>query len=202
MNWKLSKFTKINKFLDFLWFIIKISMVSFGGGNALMPIIYEQAVVKKKWITKADFDDGFIMTNLLPGPSVLQMISFIAIKKLGFLSGILVSILGLLPHVLLFSGLLFLTKFLPKNYFIVLNLAALTTIVGILLGFSYIYWKNNSKSLNFGLYFALLFFSFIYCFFVPSPYNLSLVPVFVAILVYSIWFFFKKLRKKSNDRIN
>ncbi|AJR12056.1 chromate transporter [Mesomycoplasma dispar] len=201
MNTNSNKSVKIKDFLYFLWFTMKISLISFGGGNSLMPIIFSYAVTKKQWISKKDFDEGLILTNLLPGPSVVQMLSLIGIKRLGVIRGVLATILGILPHLLLFLALIYALKFLPKRYLIVLNLAIFSTIIGILLGFSYIYWKNDRKSLNSAIYFTILLFSFIYSFFVPSPYNLALVPIFAVIFIYSVWFFIKK-RKKKHDITN
>ncbi|WP_308704660.1 chromate transporter [Mesomycoplasma flocculare] len=201
MHLNLTITTKIKDFFSFMWFIIKISLISFGGGNALMPIIFSQAVTKKGWISKSDFDKGLILTNLLPGPSVVQMISLIAIKKLGAFFGVLVTFLGIIPHIFLFLLVLYGASFLPKRYLIVFNLAIFSTIIGILLGFSYIYWKNGKKSLNFAVYFGILISSFAYCFFIPSPYNLSLIPLFAVIFIYLCWFLIKKWKRK-NDNTN
>ncbi|QLG43275.1 chromate transporter [Mesomycoplasma hyopneumoniae] len=198
MNLNSTKTSKIKDFFIFLWFIIKISLISFGGGNALMPIIYNQVVTRKQWISKSDFDQGLILTNLLPGPSVVQMISLIAIKRLGSFLGVIVTILGILPHIFLFLLLIYVTKFLPERYFIIFNLAVFSTIIGVLLGFSYIYWKNDKKNLNSAVYFSILITSFAYCFFVPNPYNLALVPLFCVIFIYFIWFLIKKWKRKND----
>lgn len=58
---------KVNLFWKVFWFILKISFISFGGGNAIMPIAKRYSVEKYNWLTSAEFDEVVIMTNLLPG---------------------------------------------------------------------------------------------------------------------------------------
>ncbi|MDW2911614.1 chromate transporter [Mesomycoplasma ovipneumoniae] len=198
MNTKNIKSMKIRDFLTLLWFVVKISLISFGGGNSLMPIIYSQAVVKKGWISKGDFDQGLILTNLLPGPSSLQMMALVCIKKLGPFWGVIATVLGIFPHILLFFTLFILVKNLPPRYLVTFNLAIFSTIIGILLGFCYIYWKKDKNSKNKLVYYTVLLLSFAYCLFVPSPYNLAIVPILVIIFIYSILFLFKKWKKNRD----
>ncbi|AHH45463.1 chromate transporter [Mesomycoplasma bovoculi] len=194
MNSINTKSSKIKHFFIVLWFVVKLSLISFGGGNAMMPIAYQQAVEKKKWLEKHEFDDVVVMANLLPGPSSLQMLAYISIKQLGRWLGIFACLLAFIPHVILALVLLYLVQLVPQRYLLVANIGIISTIVGVLIGFSIKYFKSNHKSLSTPLFYAILIGTFCYCFFIPSPYNLSLVALLVLIIIYSIYYWIKKRR--------
>ncbi|CAT05178.1 chromate transporter [Mesomycoplasma conjunctivae] len=177
---------------EVLWFLIRLSFISFGGGNAMMPIAYQQAVEKYKWMTKNEFDETVVMVNLLPGPSSLQMLSYIAIKKLGRWLGFTVTLVAFLPHMIFGLILLYFVRFLPPRYLLVTNLGIITTIIGVLLGFSIQYFRNSYKSLSLPLYISVLISTFVYCFFIPSPYNLSIIPILVIVVIYTILYHIRK----------
>ncbi|WP_342263340.1 chromate transporter [Spiroplasma endosymbiont of Clivina fossor] len=45
----------------------------FGGGNAVIPLIKNEVVVKKRWITEDEFNHLLILANTIPGPSIFQV---------------------------------------------------------------------------------------------------------------------------------
>lgn len=186
--------SKLKHFFIVLWFVVKLSLISFGGGNAMMPIAYQQAVEKKQWLEKNEFDDVVVMANLLPGPSSLQVLAYISIKELGKWLGIFACLLAFIPHVILSLLLLYLVQLIPQKYLLVANIGIISTIIGILIGFSVNYFKSSYKSLSAPIFYAILICTFCYCFFVPSPYNLSLIALLALIFIYSIYYWIKKRR--------
>ncbi|WP_429996442.1 chromate transporter, partial [Mycoplasmopsis bovis] len=61
-----------------LWFIIFTSFIGFGGGNALLPIFKRYSVDKYRWLSEKEFEENVILTNMLPGASVIEALSYIA----------------------------------------------------------------------------------------------------------------------------
>ncbi|UWD34150.1 chromate transporter [Mesomycoplasma molare] len=176
-------------------FIIKVTFIGFGGGNALMPIIKKYAVEENKWITEKEFNDAIIAVNLIPGPAVIEMLSYISITKLGKLLGTLVVLLAVMPHVILSMILFYLSNFLPIKYLFVLNVAVLPVLIGVILVFAYRYFKTSFKNLTLSIWIALFMVSLAFCLFVPAPFNIPAIPLIIVILFVFIFEFIKAKRK-------
>ncbi|AWX42965.1 chromate transporter [Metamycoplasma cloacale] len=185
-------------FWQVIWFIILTTFVGFGGGNAIMPVIKKQAVDKRQWLTEEEFDHVVIITNMLPGASVIEALSYIAIKLLGFWKGMIATIIAILPHCLLAFGLLLLTKYIPKEYLYVIALGILVTIIGLLINFAIRYLKKSFKPLGFTLWFSLFLITLLFSLFIPTPYNM---PVFIMLSIIAIFFIVVSIKKKHKKRM-
>jgi len=75
----------------FLYFAI-ISMLAFGGGNAVISLLERISVEEMRWITPQDFAAAIGFAYITPGP-VLITAAFIGYRAAGFL-GALVATVG------------------------------------------------------------------------------------------------------------
>ena len=48
-----------------------ISLLSFGGANAVLPEMHRQAVEINSWLTEQQFADMFAISQVVPGPNVM-----------------------------------------------------------------------------------------------------------------------------------
>jgi chromate transporter len=48
-----------------------LSLLSIGGGNAVLPEMHMQAVKGHHWLTDSQFADVFSISQAAPGPSIL-----------------------------------------------------------------------------------------------------------------------------------
>ncbi|WLP85830.1 chromate transporter [Mycoplasma seminis] len=185
-------------FWEVFLFILKVTIIGFGGGNALMPVIQREAVVKKQWLTDEEFDDIVIVTNMLPGASVIQTLSYIAISLLGKVKGTILTLLAILPHVLLaFAFLVVLTKYLPPMYLKIISVGVLVAIIAFLINFGVRYAKQAHKTMSTPLWILIFLFSAGYSLFIPAPYNLPVIAIVVVIGIYCIWYFISNKKKKT-----
>lgn len=77
----------------------KIGAFTFGGGFAMIPIIQNEIVDKRKWISSEEFMDAISISQASPGPIATNTSIFIGYKLKG-LRGALVCMLGtILPSV-------------------------------------------------------------------------------------------------------
>ena len=74
----------------------KIGAFTFGGGYAMIPIIEEEVVNKRKWITKEEFMDILVVSQSFPGAMAVNCSTFVGYK----IGGIIGGIMGLLGVVL------------------------------------------------------------------------------------------------------
>lgn len=191
-NTKIPKSKPEVSFWTAVWFIVKISLISFGGGNAIFPIIKNQAVDKYHWITDAEIEDIIVITNSIPGPSTVEAMSYICIKILGSKwKGLMATFIGLLPHVLIFFALFMLgTAFLPTQYLNVVYIAVIPVIIVMLLGLSMRYFRNLNVELSYPLFFGYFIFSVAFNLFIPSPYNIPIILICAVILIgilFEVW---------------
>jgi chromate transporter len=48
-----------------------MSLLAFGGANAVVPEMHRQAVELRGWMTEREFTDMFAMSQAAPGPNVM-----------------------------------------------------------------------------------------------------------------------------------
>lgn len=107
---KLAKLTNIifNLFNTFL----KIGAFSIGGGYAIIPLIQDQVVNSKGWLTLREYTDIITISQMTPGPLVVNTASFVGIRVAGTF-GAVVATLGSVLSGFTISILLY--NFFRKN---------------------------------------------------------------------------------------
>ncbi|MFA5576893.1 MAG: chromate transporter [Tissierellaceae bacterium] len=79
----------------------KIGAFTFGGGYAMIPIIQEEVVDRKKWIDESEFLDALAVAQGSPGPVAVNTSIYVGYRVSG-LSGALAAVLGtVLPSFLI-----------------------------------------------------------------------------------------------------
>lgn len=81
----------IEIFLSFF----KISPLSFGGGFAMIPIMEEEVVYKKKWVNKEQIVDIFAIIQSLPGAIAVNAASLVGYQIAG-IAGAIAAFLGVI----------------------------------------------------------------------------------------------------------
>jgi chromate transporter len=106
--------------LDLFLTFAKIGAFTFGGGYAMLSVISDHCVEKKKWITAEDMMNITVIAETTPGPVSVNCATFTGYRQKGVL-GAAVATAGLvLPSfIVIFLISLFLDKFL--EYPIVAN---------------------------------------------------------------------------------
>ena len=75
---------------------VPLSLLSFGGGQAVLPDIQHQAVAVQGWLTDAQFTDLFAISRAAPGPSTL-IVALIGWHVAGFAGALTATIAIFLP---------------------------------------------------------------------------------------------------------
>lgn len=88
-------------FWDMFRTFFKIGAFTIGGGYAMIPIIQEEVVDKKKWIEEDKFLDAIAIAQSSPGPIAVNTSIYVG-HALGGVKGVLVCALGtILPSFLI-----------------------------------------------------------------------------------------------------
>lgn len=87
------KYVETETLWSILLIFLKVGAFTFGGGYAILPVIQQEVVENKKWVTQRDFADILIITQGMPGQLALNSAIQIGIRLRGTAGG-LVSALG------------------------------------------------------------------------------------------------------------
>ncbi len=111
----------------------KIGMFTFGGGYAMISLIEDICVEKKRWITHDEMMDVTVIAESTPGPIAINCSTFVGYKQKGF-PGALAATFGMvLPSfVIIFLISSFLDRFLEIPW-IVNAFRGIKTAVGLLI---------------------------------------------------------------------
>lgn len=107
---------------DLLFTFMKIGFFTFGGGYAMLSVIEDNCVEKKKWITHDDMMNVTVIAESTPGPIAINCATFIGYRQAGILGSIAATVGIVLPSfavILIISGFLdnFLEIEVVKNAF-------------------------------------------------------------------------------------
>ena len=72
----------------------KIGLFTFGGGYAMIPVIHDICVEKKKWITHDEMMDITVIAESTPGPIAINAATYVGYKQ-GGTPGSVVSTIGI-----------------------------------------------------------------------------------------------------------
>ena len=74
---------KLKLYLSLFLTFMKIGVVTFGGGYAMIPIIENEITVKKKWISGDDLLEVVAISETTPGPIAICAATFIGYRLAG-----------------------------------------------------------------------------------------------------------------------
>ena len=83
--------------LDLFIAIFKIGAFTFGGGYAMISVIEQEVVTKKKWLSETEFVDMLGTVQSLPGPISINSSVYVGYKLRGTLGAMVAAIGTALP---------------------------------------------------------------------------------------------------------
>ena len=86
-----------NVLLKLFLTFFKIGMFTFGGGYAMVAIMEDICVEKKKWIKHDEMMDLTVIAESTPGPIAINCATYIGYKKAGILGSIIATLGMVLP---------------------------------------------------------------------------------------------------------
>ena len=93
--------------------MLKIGLFTFGGGYAMIALLENEFVEKKKYIEKDEFLDMVAIAESTPGPIAINAATYLGYKRMGFFGSLLATIGVVLPSfVIIFVISLFFDTFL------------------------------------------------------------------------------------------
>jgi len=92
---------KMNILADLFLTFAKIGCFTFGGGYAMISLIEDACVEKKKWITHDDMMDMTVIAESTPGPIAINCATFVGYRQYGLKGAAAATIGMVLPSFLI-----------------------------------------------------------------------------------------------------
>ena len=104
---------KMKGYLSLFLTMLKIGLFTFGGGYAMIALLENEFVEKKKWLEKDEFLDVAAIAESTPGPIAINAATYIGYKNAGII-GSMIATLGIcIPSfVIIYAISLFFDAFL------------------------------------------------------------------------------------------
>ena len=104
---------KTKEYLSLFLTMLKIGLFTFGGGYAMIALLENEFVAKKKWIEKDEFLDVAAIAESTPGPIAINAATYIGFKKAGIVGSIIATLGICIPSfVIIYAISLFFDAFL------------------------------------------------------------------------------------------
>ncbi len=87
----------MNRFADMFLTFAKIGLFTFGGGYAMISLIEDNCVEKKKWITHDEMMDITVIAESTPGPIAINCATYVGYKQAGLLGATITTLGIVLP---------------------------------------------------------------------------------------------------------
>ena len=181
---------------DLFLTFFKLGAFTFGGGYAMVMMMKEECVEKKRWITNEEFLNVMTIAESTPGPLSINLATFIG-YKIGKFKGAVISTIGvLLPSIIVIYIIsLFFEDFLRieivKNAFIGIRIAIGIIIMRAGINLIKEEYKINRDKLLTIILFSIYFFVVFVTEFIKRPIS-NIYYILVAFLISLILIVVKK----------
>lgn len=154
----------MSKMVEVLLSFLKIGVIGFGGGSALIPVIEKEVVEEKKWIDDEEFLKHTVISNITPGSLPVKLGALAGYKEAGPLGSLLgayaVTVPGVLATVLILAMLSFLGSGIT-HYIEYASVGITLFIVYLLTSYILKVIKTGRQNSLYGAYIGIACISFI-----------------------------------------
>lgn len=93
--------------------MLKIGLFTFGGGYAMIALLENEFVEKKKYVEKEEFLDMVAIAESTPGPIAINAATYLGYKRMGIMGSLVATVGVIIPSfVIIYAISLFLDAFL------------------------------------------------------------------------------------------
>lgn len=143
------------RLIELAQLFLKLGAIGFGGPQAHIAMIHDEAVVRRRWLSEEQFLEGVAICEMLPGPASTQTGIYTGYLRTGLLGALVAGTSFILPAFLIMvvlSWAYFRFQGVPQIDHLFFGISPV--VIAIILAFS---WKLRKKSIqdNIGIAIAL-----------------------------------------------
>lgn len=98
----------MNAIFKLFFTFLKIGAFSFGGGNAVLPLMRKEVVINNAWISSSEFSKLIAISQVTPGPISVNGATYVGYRAAGILGSFIATLGVILPT---FIIMIIFTKF-------------------------------------------------------------------------------------------
>ena len=190
----------MKKYRNLFLTMLKIGLFTFGGGYAMIALLENEFVSKKKWIQREEFLDMVAIAESTPGPIAINAATYIGYKVIGVLGSLVATVAVCIPSfVIIYAISLFFDAFLSLTLVAYAFKGIQVCVIWLILSAGLKMLKQMKKTL---FHIAILF-AVITCMVVLSVLSVSFSTIFYILISGGIGLFMYLLgmlrRKKEAD---
>jgi chromate transporter len=123
------------KLTTIFWSFLKIGAVLFGGGYAMLPLLEDEIVKRRKWATHDEMSDTFALSQLIPGVVAINASMLIGHRLRGA-SGTFAATLGVIgvPFLLILAYAIAFDRFREAQWLLNATAGLRPAVAGMMLG--------------------------------------------------------------------
>ncbi len=107
----------IKLLFELFFTMFKIGFIAFGGGYAIVALLENELISKKKWTTHEEFMDMVGIAESTPGPIAINSATYIGYKKAGILGSLMATLGVCTPcFILMYIVSIFYNFFMANTY--------------------------------------------------------------------------------------
>ena len=92
---------KLKELLRIFGVFFKIGAFTFGGGYAMISVIEDELISRRKWITESDLSDYVAVAESTPGPIAINCATGIGYQRAGFLGAVFATLGVIAPSLII-----------------------------------------------------------------------------------------------------
>ena len=159
-------------YLQLLWVFVKIGVLGFGGGYAMLSLIQHEVVDHYAWMNTTEFADMVAISQMTPGPISINLATYVGYNTAGFGGSLLASFALCLPSVIMVYFILKLFMNKKNNALMTNTLKGLKPAIAGLIFAAGLAMMNTQNFVDFG----------------RGQYNISVI---ICVLAFVASYFFK-----------
>ena len=188
---------KLKEYLGLMLTMLKIGLFTFGGGYAMLALLENEFVSKKKWMEKDEFLDMAAIAESTPGPIAINAATYIGYTQFGILGSVFATLGICLPSFLIIYLIsLFFDAFLSLTYVQYAFRGIQVCVIYLILNAGIKMFKQMKKS-RFNL---IVIFATIICMLISSMFALNFSTVIYILIsgaVGLVVYFVGKIREEA-----
>ena len=174
-------------YLELFWIFFKIGTFTLGGGYAMVPLIQNEIVNKKKWIEEEEFVKLLALAQSSPGALAVNVSVFVGYKMKRLL-GLITTVLGAtLPSFIIILIIASLFSNIQDNIYVIKAFKAIRPMVVALIAAS-VYTIGKSAKINKKTLWIVILVAVMVAFFKFPPIVMIILGAFLG----NIWMIWRK----------
>ena len=174
-------------YLELFWIFFKIGTFTLGGGYAMVPLIQNEIVNKKKWIEEEEFVKLLALAQSSPGALAVNVSVFVGYKMKRLL-GLITTVLGAtLPSFIIILIIASLFSNILDNIYVIKAFKAIRPMVVALIAAS-VYTIGKSAKINKKTLWIVILVAAMVAFFKFPPIVMIILGAFLG----NIWMIWRK----------